>query len=187
MKTREDFVSNSSSCSFVLSEGSAADGLKAFRACFGRDWIPYEVSEKIEVRCYVKNKWFREVETGLKGESSYEDSYRPWGTGAMQKKDPEEISWDSIGLSLDSLAGAAKDENAEILNKIDRVEFECEDSTEVGKFYLSLLYLFFERAGCAPDASDSEHGFRGDGSTFAARLATAALKPDKETWNGGKE
>ena len=177
MKTRNDFVSNSSSCSFILSaDARLADAVRFFAKVFGEDHIPYRIRDDVTVECYVKNKWLREVKSKLDPEyddSEWKEDYRDWRTGQYVKKDPEEVSWDSVRIEFDDFVKLASDEQT--LEKIDRLQFRCEDSDFMGLFFLRLLYAFFERNEMCPDCSDSEHYFIRTGSDdekFIMKLAS---------------
>lgn len=174
MKTREDFVSNSSSCSFIIANdgGRVKDAVTVFHETFSNCEIPYEVEDALRMSCSVKNKWFREVEEELHGESQYEPYYGDWRTGQMKKKDPEEVSWNTIELTASSFEKLA--ERQDLADKIDSISFSCEDSSMTGMVFLRLFYAFFERNGCMPDATGTEHSFLRDVSEddFLYKLTT---------------
>lgn len=161
MKVRSDFVSNSSSCSFVISSssGTVADGMKFYADTFADCDIPYDIEDKLTVSLHVKNKWYREVYEAAKGErcEGWSDYYSDWQHGKSVMKDPEEVGWDGIVVGLDGLArvGAVPG----VAEKVDSVRFQCEDGDSAAIMYLRLLYAFFERNMFCPDAGESEHGF----------------------------
>jgi len=181
MRIRSDFVSNSSSCSFVLSSetGTVKDAMRFFAKTFGECCLPYDIGDRVTVGVTSKNKWFKELYERLTFENcGWKDYYEDWSTGKIQKKDPEEVGYDSISVPMDRLFDLDGDEWA--LSRIDGVRFQCEDSDPVGLLYLRLLYAFFERNRFCPDATSSEHSFVGAGSDdeFMTKLVT--------TCGGGK-
>lgn len=192
MKTRNDFVSNSSSCSFVLSANVCmADALKFFVKTFGEDPIPYKLRDEVSIECYVKNKWLAQVKSKFDPEydrSEWQNVYRDWRSGQYVEKDPEEVSWDSIPIDFDDLSKLASDEQT--LNMIDHLEFKCDDGNFTGLFFLRLLYAFFERNEMCPDCSDTEHYFIRTGSDdekFIMKLASVCGGGRKTTDKRGKK
>ena len=178
MKTRNDFISNSSSCSFILSSGARmADAVKFFAKIFDGDNIPYKLRDEVTVECFAKNKWLRQVKAKLDFEhddperqETYEDR---WYVNSDLRKDPEHVSWDSVSLDFDNFGKLAADD--ETLGKIDHILFSCDDGNFAGMFFLRLLYMFFERNGMCPDCSDTEHYFIGtdsDDEKFIKKLAS---------------
>jgi len=181
MKVRTDFVSNSSSCSFVLSSrtGTVKDAVGFFAKTFCGCCLPYDIGDRVTVGVTTKNKWFKELQEKLTSENSgWKDYYADWSTGKITKKDPEEISYDSISVPIDRLFELNGNDPA--LSKIDEIRFQCEDSDSIGLLYLRLLYSFFERNRFCPDAASSEHSFIGSGfdDDFMTKLVT--------TCGGGK-
>lgn len=159
MKTRTDFVSNSSSCSFVLSAGMRLpEAVKFFAEVFKNCSIPWDFDDRVSVSCTAKNKWFAAVEEGVTGEkSAWTDYETNWSTGKNTRKDPEAVGWDSVRLDSGKLIEIASDDG--LLGKIDGIRFQCEDGDTAGIMYLKLLYAFFERNAFCPNADDSEHSF----------------------------
>lgn len=155
MKIRMDFVSNSSSCSFIVKD--PADAAFAFSKAFADVSIPYDFDEKISVSAHAKNKWFRQIEKDLTSESSFEDSYIGYSDGKRHFKDPDAVGWDSINLTLGHLANAAN--HMESYAKLTDLHFSCDDYDTGGVTNLKSLYDFFKRNGCDVDASDSEIEF----------------------------
>ena len=166
MKIRSDFVSNSSSSSFVV-HGSTGDvsllAQKLDEMLSGIS-IPWDFSNYVEVRLKVKNKNYKEVWEAFKDEKC---SYEPWYVdynGKKSKKDPEELNWESIEVDLDRFMAAA---SSPIIGKIDEVWFEAtdENSSECNS-KLALLYKFFDAIGCNPDESVSERAFLDEDDEF---------------------
>lgn len=157
MKIRSDFVSNSSSCSFIISDPLKACSI--FSQAFHNTEVPSSF-EEIEIQGYAKNKWFRKVETDITGESSFEDTWKDYRTGEITKKDPEDEGWDSIYLRFSHLIDARK--HLDSYGKMSRIRFSCEDYNRDACINLKDLYEFFKRNGCNPEADESEMEFLGD-------------------------
>lgn len=149
-------MSNSSSCSFVLNI-RPGDAIKAFCGALSRlieSGDVFDFENQIETTLDVKKKRAGDVLKAIGRDRA--DVYAPAGG--------------QLNVSLDELAALSRDEKA--LSCVESVEFSCEDTSAPDKFYLALMYRFFERKGCAPDACGTEHEFlRPD--EFAAALATA--------------
>ena len=185
MKTRSDFVSNSSSCSFIV-ESAANDGVvKAFGAfasvLAGVD-IPYNLSDSVRISARAKNKWFKELSEAITEEpSDFKMEYRDWSSHKMVPKDPEDVGWDSIQLDLERITEIGKDPAyKDYLARLDSVSFTTEDSNTSGLMYLRMLYLFLERMGCCPSAAESEHSFLDDNDDFVTRLCSAGGGGEKD-------
>ena len=189
MKTRNDFVSNSSSCSFILSAAAGlADAVKFFAETFGGDPIPFKMSNEESLECYVKNKWRAEVKSKLRRDEDYSERQDPYYVSFRPKPDPEEVSWDSIPMDFDDFIALASDRQT--LGKIDRVQFRCEDTNFTGIFFLRLLYAFFERNELCPDCSDTEQAFIRTGSDdekFIMKLASVCGGGKTKTVSKGKK
>lgn len=191
MKTRDDFVSNSSSCSFVIRRDNDAvvDAFKLWAKCFSEVDLPYEFTEHVSLSFRTKNKWMGELSKALTyGEDSeWSDSYDDYQTGKRTLKPPEE-EWEYTPLQFSSLCDIWKDyKSSDILPKISELYFQTEDYDGLGMNYLRLLYLFFDRNGCGPDPSSSEHSFLIDDSqdSFMSVLCFGGFDSSDDVKNNG--
>ena len=184
MKVRTDFVSNSSSCSFVLRKenGGVRRALEAFAKTFAAGEVPWAVSDKVNVGAHTRNRDFSKVFESVNGEPPPRDSYGYRGfAGEKQAEYQDEVSWESVELQLDGLETFAAD-HSDVVDLVEDITFTTSDGDVSGMLYLRLLYLFFERNGCMPDATETEHAFVGDsfGSRFFNKLCTASWNPSGE-------
>lgn len=142
MKTRNDFVSNSSSCSFVINDISAL--VEVLRTVFHDVDIPYDFDN--DITCYVythKNEWANTFEKITGQKPDYTPSYAE-----------NDICWmDAIHTDFINVA-----KSPENLENAEQIVFQCEDYGS-GPIYLKMLYEFFERMRLNPDAADSENEF----------------------------
>ena len=70
MKTRTDFVSNSSSCSFVIRDVKGA--LAAIKTLGTGDFVPCDIDDLI-MRIYAKRSVLRDLNTILDRPTEYDD------------------------------------------------------------------------------------------------------------------
>ncbi len=72
MKTRTDFVSNSSSCSFIINDVKKT--VECLKSINGDDYIPSELDE-LDLRIYAKRSVLKELLDALDREPSYYDNF----------------------------------------------------------------------------------------------------------------
>ena len=147
MKIRSDYVSNSSSASFVI-EKDAAKAAKMFLEDFG-DCI-YGAYDPLGETMTV----------GVRTVGMSEDDWMDWSK-------PEKFCEDYIQGEYDG----DTDTHADPKNPEDIAEFgfECDDWDNAAMGNLAFLYKYFKKFGFEPDDSDSEHDFR-DRDTFLGRI-----------------
>ena len=152
MKIRLDFVSNSSSSSFILRGEYAAKGIRLLKRIVESCEIPWEVENEIVLHVHALNKNMPALSKLLS-----DDNYGNYGGYGYESGDsPDEQSWRSIEVSL-SESGLSKLTD-EVLEKIEDVEFYLGDGNTL-TLVLKLLYIFFQKNGCCPDALNTEQDF----------------------------
>ena len=178
MKSRRDFVSNSSSCSFVIAgeKDAVADGLRFFAQVMSEAEFDADM-DQLSVSVVTRYKWCKNVLRSLGREDEYDPEMpsRVWDPLNRPQVSPDDAY--DIACSMDDLVRIGLDEST--LLKIDEVRFSCQDSDRVGVLYLTLLYRFFERNECCPDASDTEQFFLDDDNALQTmRLLSATCRGD---------
>ena len=157
MKIRTDFVSNSSSCSFIIDAKHARKACEAvYSKLYGLE-VPYDINNDIAVRLYVKNKNVDKLFAKLH-ESGFDSlGEKPYH---YADEDPEEFSFNSIDIEVQSFIEFAKklSEDEELASVIERITFESDDYGS-GPMNLRDFYDFFAMNKCNPNAEDSEHEF----------------------------
>lgn len=165
MKTRSDFVSNSSSSSFILDGEDAVRGMSMLRRVF----------EKLETRYFsVDGIW-------LYVSASDADAAEDIARAVNGDDDWDFISWDPNTVSTRLTSDAVRPFTDDVARKIRRVRFESSDSRGPELMALKSLLMFFDRNGCRPDCSDSESDFMSyasDDEKFFAALATYREEED---------
>ena len=161
MKLRFDFVSNSSSSSFVLKGECAAKGIRLLKRIVESCEVPWEVENEIVLHVHALNKNMPALSRLLD-----DDNY-----SSYDYESPDERSWYSIEVPLSEFGLSKLTEEA--LEKIDDIEFYLSDGHTL-TLVLKLLYIFFQKNGCCPDALDSEQNFMRvtDNEKFMAALVT---------------
>lgn len=141
MKLRFDFVSNSSSSSFILRGEYAAKGIRLLKRIVESCEVPWEVENEIVLHVHALNKNMPALSRLL------DDDYDNYGRytsryGYENSNPPDERSWHSIEVPL-SESGLSKLTD-EALEKIDDVEFYLSDGHTL-TLVLKLLYIFFQK------------------------------------------
>lgn len=162
MKTRADFVSNSSSCSFVIRD---VKGALAVIKTLGTDgFVPSELDDLI-LRIYAKRSVLRDFITTLDKPLEYDDF--------SQHLDDV----DSYDFSLSMLESIPDN----LLQKIDYVYLTCDDYEQEKVLYLSVLYMFLKNEKVDVDAIDSERPlmFQDNDDSFLGQLMRRAFKSNE--------
>ena len=144
MKTRNDFVSNSSSCSFVIKENAAQAA-----------------------------KMFLEDFAGFLHES-YDPMGDTMNIGFKLASEPEDAwcTWQSPSQFVCSFTGGSTEDDIEGYDpsSIDELSFECDDYDSSSVSYLVLLHKYFSKFGFKPDASESEKDFLDGEDSFLGKI-----------------
>lgn len=160
MKTRTDFVSNSSSCSFVIKD--VKNALTAIKSLGTDGFIPYELDD-IDLHVYAKRSVIKELFDILERTPSHYDDFN-------HNLDDE----DSYGFNLSALESIPDS----IMQKIDYIYLQCDDYEQTKVLYLSVLYMFLKNEGVDVDCSDSEHElmFQDGDTSFLGKMLKKAFK-----------
>ena len=187
MQTRVDFVSNSSSSSFVINNdnNAVARALEAWARDFSELGVPYQV-ENITVSFRVKNKNYEKVKKELANafpDNSFYSEPNSITYLSGEKPDDEELYPYSLQTSFGELPEMHKKLKKSTLNCIEMIDFCASDNDYHVALYLKLLYLYFERNMCMPDSSKSEQPFLGDDygdNAFISKLCISGGMQDND-------
>lgn len=154
MKTRTDFVSNSSSCSFVINDVKKA--VSCIKSLGDGGIIPYDL-DSLDIRISATRKVLKDLCEKLEKSSYYADYF----------SDNLEVD-DCCDFTLGELESIPDD----FIDKIGSVRFTCDDFEHTQVMYLSLLYLFLKNEGVDVNDDDSEQPlmFQDNDSTFLGNL-----------------
>ena len=193
MRIRPDFVSNSSSSSFIVSneQGCATLLFQKYAEIFRNCQVSYDYDDSISIYAYTKRKDHDTVRdfivscNGSEEESETFSSLDEYSSLELDKVvlDENEEHFDPLILSLDNFAALAS--RPDISKKITRLYFStASDFNEAQDARLASLFKFFDAIGCHPDDSSSERDFlRKDLDKFEQTLNDYISKSEKQKEN----
>jgi len=144
MKIRTDFISNSSSSSFILTGENAHKGLIMLKSLCDKYQMPYDLEDNFLAYVYFKVQDISAFEAVF-GEEDVLNSVH-------SEKD---IYYVKIPMSYLNSVKLTKD----FIGKIEKVMFKIYNDDLFAKISFKLFYLYFEKVGCSPDMADSETDF----------------------------
>ena len=166
MKARYDYVSNSSSCSFVIKD--VAKFLDSLKADLGEISLPWFMEDKISFTVTCLEKDAEELESKLAGNEYKFKEYSDWDHEKKYKTTLEDEHY-VYGVQLYRLV-----ENRDVLDKVIRLSIETSETNDsAAECMLGMLFEYCKTIGLRPDDAASETDFQ---DTFFARLCKAMLK-----------
>lgn len=154
MKIRSDFVSNSSSCSFVINKLYLELAKNLIDSKLYNLSIPYDIDNDINIFIYAKNKNVVKLykllcKDDIKNIMLYKD------------EDPNDLSWNPIEFSVGEFIELVHNDRKNVFDLIEQIEFVSNDY-DSGPMNLRDFYEFFDRNQCHPNAENSEREFIDD-------------------------
>lgn len=149
MKFRTDFVSNSSSCSFVVSD---VISLMKLLAPIGE--MPYAVEDKLHIQICCKDKDYDQLYEIIYGEKS--PSYYNYD---RTPRDPDELAIFDI-RDYNTFISRWSEVPDSIKSGVKNFYISCDDYEIIAVSVINSIYELCDVAGLNPDDSYSEIQFR---------------------------
>lgn len=153
MKIRNDFVSNSSSCSFIID--TKLSKFSNVISIFENVDIPYSFENTVTVSIYVKYKNYIALKNLLiELEYCNDDRYCSDYTHKQIKENPDEVSWNSFEITFAQLCLLPKS----AFELIDSICFSADNYGD-GLMHLKSLFDFCKINDCEPNDENTEFDF----------------------------
>lgn len=169
MKIRNDFVSNSSSCSFIVH-----DVKKSLTLIKKLGEIPYQVDD-FEVRVFYKHKNERDIYKAFSHREPEDTNYYHWDN--KREIDPDEIEC-FYDAGIYDLYELIENNDTKSIKKIEYIEFSCHNDYGLNTGFIKLLYMYFQKHGIKVTCEDTEIRFL-DSNTFISNLIEDLMVKDK--------
>lgn len=187
MKIRSDFVSNSSTCSFMVSPPQGSDMVFVMRVL--KEMMMAEPSNQecqhADYVSYIQEELCWNIDLVVKIMVKSDDCKRAvLQTLSSIRGEVDRWSWEEddqpalVVMKFDSFCKLFRMENLdELAGHFEWLEFRCDDCDDTGIFYMYLFYLFFERNSCAVEDVDAGQSFESSGLiSFAKHICSFAPK-----------
>jgi len=171
MKTRNDFVSNSSSCSFIVH-----DAKKTLELLNKLGDFPYQIDD-FEVKIAYKHKYEKDIFKMFGRKEVERDRYYYNWDNRRIEIDPEAIEC-FYDASMYDLINLVIDKNPNI-DKIEHIQFYCQNYNQLAVAVLHLLYKYFQKHGLKVNCEDTEIEFN-DNTSFFSNLVNGLIETDKK-------